>query len=96
MFFTLLGIYNLGGGYLRWSGDLKDDAALEQRVEPREAWARELVEKMRRALWILLVFDFVFEELLGNMRGPRDQGVRIRQLLVKFRYDFFQFAYCQD
>merc|ERR1719424_797298 len=66
-FFTLLGLFNLGGGYLRWSRDLQDDAALEKAAEPQEAWARELVMKMRRFLWIILVLDFVFEELVGQV-----------------------------
>ena len=35
-FFSLLGLYNLGGGYLRWSSDLKDDAALEKCEAPPE------------------------------------------------------------
>lgn len=66
-FFSLLGLYNLGGGYLRWASDLKDDAQLEKAEVPLEARAQISVTWMRQVLWIFLVLDFVFEEILGHV-----------------------------
>ncbi|CAE8694299.1 unnamed protein product [Polarella glacialis] len=66
-FFALLGVYNGASGYLRWASDLSDDAALEHQPAPRVASCREQVTRLRRALWVLLVVDFVVEELLGRV-----------------------------
>jgi len=66
-FFALLGCYNLGSGYLRWADDLNDDAALEKRPAPRIVQGRARVQALRRVLWVLLVLDFVAEELLGRV-----------------------------
>ncbi len=66
-FFALLSLYNLGSGYLRWAADLRSDAAFEQRKEPIAARGLEWVKRFRQSVWVLLVLDFVAEELLGRV-----------------------------
>jgi len=68
-FFALLGVYNLASGYLRWADDVNDDAALEQRPAPRISGGRRRVTALRRGLWLLLLADFVVEEILGRVCG---------------------------
>jgi len=66
-YFVLLGVFNLASGYLRWADDLTDDAALEKRPVHRVATARERVKVARSVLWVVLVADFIVEELLGRV-----------------------------
>ncbi|CAK9034608.1 unnamed protein product [Durusdinium trenchii] len=68
-FFALLGVFNLASGYLRWAGDLSDDAALDQQPIPRFAACREQVTRWREWLWIGLLIDFVLEEIMGRVCG---------------------------
>ncbi|CAJ1349047.1 unnamed protein product [Effrenium voratum] len=68
-FFMLLGLFNLASGYLRWSSDLSDDAALEERPVPRVACCREQVLRWRHWLWVGLLIDFVLEEIAGRVFG---------------------------
>eukprot|EP00435_Cladocopium_sp_Y103_P023871 s672_g5.t2 len=68
-FFALLGVFNLASGYLRWAGDLSDDAALDQQPIPRFAACREQVTRWREWLWIGLLIDFVLEEIIGRVCG---------------------------
>lgn len=66
-FFVILGLFNLTSGYLRWAGDVSDDAVLEERPVPQVALYRKQVEKVKRALWVFLLADFLLEELLGQV-----------------------------
>jgi len=68
-FFALLGLYNLGSGYLRFADDLRSDALLEQRPEPSICRFSGTVPRVRNYLWIILVVDFLIEELLGRVFG---------------------------
>lgn len=68
-FFVVLGICNLGSGYLRWAEDVSDDAALEQRPEPKASRYRGNVRKARRVLFVGLLLDFAVEEVLGRLCG---------------------------
>jgi len=74
-FFALLGFYNLASGYLRWADDLSDDAALEKREPPSIVHGRKRMKRARQVLWVLLLVDFVVEELLG--RVCQFHGVRL-------------------
>jgi hypothetical protein len=68
-FFAFLGVYNFAGGYLRWASDICDDAALDGEDEPWYTRFREEVTKGRMVVWIVLLLDFVLEELLGQVAG---------------------------
>eukprot|EP00930_Biecheleria_cincta_P054968 TRINITY_DN41341_c0_g1_i1.p1 TRINITY_DN41341_c0_g1~~TRINITY_DN41341_c0_g1_i1.p1 ORF type:complete len:1899 (+),score=291.02 TRINITY_DN41341_c0_g1_i1:103-5799(+) len=87
-FFVILGLFNLTSGYLRWAGDVIDDAVLEERPLPQAALYRKQVEQIKRTLWIFLLVDFVLEELLGQVIGlhsfrilgpPQKSGVTLTE-----------------
>lgn len=68
-YFVLLGVFNFGSGFLRWTEDLRDDAALDKRKGPLVVSVQPQVRRARQALWVLLLLDFVLEEVLGRVLG---------------------------
>jgi len=68
-FFVLLGLFNLCSGVLRWANDMCDDAELEKASEPAIGAYRPWVTKARRVMWVVLIVDFIVEEVLGRVFG---------------------------
>jgi len=114
-FFSLLGLYNFGGAFKRWVDDIADDARLDERKYVLLGMTNEGIEHFkqhiltgRRTLGIVLVADFVLEEILGHVLGlhnmvlfgPSQHQTRAKDAtLLEFRSLSFAIgligAYCQ-